>query len=102
MKDFVHSGFAKIILSIIGISLSLSLVTTVSCYGAIDNIFLGWRDNTTCLGGYSFNCLIGNGYRDTVTEDGVITSFILLFFIVCIYGKFFWRKNKFGKVNLKS
>lgn len=92
MKDFAHSWFAKFVLCIFGISLSLSLITTVSCYGAIDNIFPSWRDDTTCLGGYTFNCLIGSDYHDSNSEGAMILA-VLLFFIVCIYGKFLGFKK---------
>lgn len=59
MKSFAHSWFAKAILSIIGISLTISLVTTTSCKGAIDNIFTGWNASITCSESYIQGCLDG-------------------------------------------
>lgn len=92
MKNFTQSWIAKALLSIAGISLIISLVTTTSCFGSIDSIFNGWNASIKCSDGYKQNCLIGYDFKDHSAENGAIILTLLLFIVACVYAKFFRHK----------
>lgn len=93
MNDFVQSKFAKIVLSLVCVSLAISLLATVSCDGPIDQIFTGWRDSTICMFNSSGSCFIGSSYEEkTALGAGALAIFLIAITVIYVF-IFIIRKN---------
>ena len=87
----------KQILTFVSVALFVALITSGTCSGPIDQIFVGWRDSVGCSVGGGWNCLGGGMSADIQRENGALALIFLLFFTLFIYGLFratrwFWRK----------
>ncbi len=93
--ELAQNKFARKVLYLAAISLVISLIATVTCDGPIDQIFMNWRDKTSCL--TTPGCIVGIGYGEGTALVAALSS-IFLVFVAVIYGVvLFIKKVKKGR-----
>ena len=91
MNDFINSWIAKAIMYLIMAIIALAAVTSTGCYGLIDSIFIGWRDETGCVS-LSPSCFIGGSYGNNSDEGAYILFLLLIMTIFTFYIMLFIKK----------
>lgn len=90
----------KQILIFVSLTLFVALITTGSCSGPIDQIFVHWRDTTGCTIGGSgggWNCFPSSIPSSADRDAGIAVLVFLSFLLALFYGLFrltrrIWRK----------